>query len=74
MVNQNIIEELPLLDLNFSTDAKWTLLRNYQTGVQTIAPQLGLALCLGLGLQLGWGQFSSGVIVLEPSYSSSYAP
>ena len=38
MVNQNIIEELPLLDLNFLIDTKWTISGNYQTGVQTIAP------------------------------------
>ena len=74
MVNQNIIEDLPLLELNFSIDAKWTPSGNYQTGVQTIASQLGLAFSLGLGLELGWGQFSSGAIVLEPSDSSSYAP
>ena len=60
MVNQNIIEELPLLDLDFLIDAKWTLSGNYQTDVQTIILQLGLAFCLGLGLELGWGQFSSG--------------
>ena len=36
MVNQNIIEDLPLLDLNFLIDTKWTISGNYQAGVQTI--------------------------------------
>lgn len=35
------------------------------SGVQTIAPRLGLQLGLGLGFVLG-GQFFSEAIVLEP--------